>query len=186
MPRSLTLTALALAAATATLSAQNRSLGFGRADWCDTFGDNRRASHCEIQEATVASASSFDVDANANGGIAVRGWDRQDAHVRARISAVADSDARARQIVAGVRLTTDGGRIRAEGPSLGDNEHWSVSFELQVPRDARMNLEARNGGIAIENFQGTATFRTVNGGIAVTDVSGDMRGETTNGDRKSV
>ena len=32
MPRSLTLTALALAAATATLPAQNRTLGFGRAD----------------------------------------------------------------------------------------------------------------------------------------------------------
>jgi DUF4097 and DUF4098 domain-containing protein YvlB len=184
MPRSLILTVLLLLTAVASLPAQNRTRdsGFGRQDWCEQdSGDRRRASHCEIREETLPGQASLDVDARTNGGIRVRGWDSRDTHLRARISASARTESRARDIVDAVRIVTEGGRIRPEGPSLDGNEYWSVSFELQVPRDARLRLDARNGGIAIEDFRGSADFRTTNGGISVVDVSGDIRGETTNG-----
>jgi hypothetical protein len=42
-------------------------------------------------------------------------------------------------------------------------------------------LATHNGGIAIEGFRGTATFRAQNGGVSLTDVGGDLRGGTTNG-----
>ena len=50
-----------------------------------------------------------------------------------------------------------------------------------MPRDGRLSLTTRNGGITIQDFRGTATFQARNGGVSLTDVGGDIRGETTNG-----
>src|SRR5207248_7735761 len=116
-----------------------------------------------------------------NGGIAVRGWDRTDVLVRAKVVAYADTDAAAEQVAAGVRIDTAGGRVRADGPDTTDDSHWSVSFEAQVPRTAVLTLNAHNGGISIEQFRGTAEFRALNGGVSLTDVAGDIRGATPNG-----
>ena len=53
--------------------------------------------------------------------------------------------------------TPRGGRVRADGPDTsGREESWSVSFELNVPRTAMLTLKTNNGGIAIDDFRGTA------------------------------
>ena len=101
--------------------------------------------------------------------------------VRARVVGYADTDAEARRIVSGVRVTTTGGSVRADGPDGGADARWSVSFEVQVPRTALLTLNTNNGGISIEDFHGTAKFRAHNGGVSLDNVSGDIRGETTNG-----
>ena len=103
--------------------------------------------------------------------------DRGDVMVRARIVGYAETDAEARRVVSGVRIVTAGGSVRADGPDA----QWSVSFEIQVPRTALLTLSTNNGGISIEDFQGTAKFRARNGGVSLSNVSGDIRGETTNG-----
>ena len=174
---------MALATAlTAAAVAQSRTQGFGRAGtaWCNDNGNGDRASYCEVREEAVSGVNPLDVDAGRNGGIRVRGWDRVDVLVRARIVGYADTDAEARRIVSGVRVVTTGGSVRAEGPD-GGASHWSVSFELQVPRTALLTLNTNNGGISIEDFHGTAKFRAHNGGVKLDNVSGDIRGETTNG-----
>ena len=129
----------------------------------------------------MSGVNPLDVDAGRNGGIRVRGWDRGDVLVRARIVGHAETDAEARRVVSGVRLVTAGGSVRAEGPDGGRDARWSVSFEIQVPRTALLTLNTNNGGISIEDFQGTAKFRARNGGVTLNNVSGDIRGETTNG-----
>jgi DUF4097 and DUF4098 domain-containing protein YvlB len=160
--------------------AQSRRGAFGRSadSWCNDNGNGDRASHCEVREATIA-ANNLDIDAGRNGGIHVRGADRTDALVRAKIVGSADTDAEARRIVAAVQIDTAGGRVRADGPS-GDTQ-WSVSFEVEVPRDAMLTLNTHNGGIAIDDFRGTAQFRAQNGGVSLRHVAGDIRGATTNG-----
>jgi len=185
MVRALLLTTTVAAALGAVVFAQSRDRQFGRSssDWCGDRGDRDRPFHCEVREATIGGANPVDIDASPNGGIRVRGWDRGDVLVRSRISAQADSDAEARALVSGTRVDTAGGSIRVVGPDrAGDrNGGWSVSFEVQVPRNAVLTLTTRNGGIAIEDFGGSAKFRTTNGGISLTNVGGDIRGETTNG-----
>ena len=180
----LCMTAALFVAAALTLPAQVRD-DFGRADWCqdsrNSFGPNRSASHCEVRQSTLSGQQTIDVDAGANGGIAVRGWDSADVHVRARVSAYAPTDAEARAIVSQVTLSTTGGRIRAEGPDMRRDASWSASFEVLVPRNAGLTLNAQNGGLSLGNFSGSANMRTVNGGVAVADVSGDIRGRTQNG-----
>src|SRR5205823_955193 len=140
-----------------------------------------RASHCEAREATIGGANPLDIDAGRNGGIRVRGWDRGDVLVRSIIHTTADTDADARRIASAVRVDTTGSSVRAEGPSTSGDEHWSVSFELQVPRTAMLTLTTQNGGISIADFRGTAKFTARNGGVTLNNVGGDLRGETTNG-----
>src|SRR4051812_28472836 len=147
----------------------------------DRSYDSDRASHCEIREDTIGGANPLDIDAGHNGGIHVRGWDRGDVQVRSRIQANADTDADARRIVAGVRIDTGGGRIRADGPDTGGDANWSVSFEINVPRTAMLTLTTNNGGISIDDFRGSAKFHARNGGLTLNNVGGDIRGETTNG-----
>jgi putative adhesin len=175
--------ALTLAAALATAaSAQTRSRsGRTNAEWCDQVGDGDRATHCEVRELTIGAANPIEVDAGRNGGITVRGWDRGDALVRARIVGYGDTEADAARVTSAVRVDGAGGVIRADGPSSDDRQSWNVSYEISVPRTAMLTLTANNGGIVIEDFRGTATFHTKNGGINLRDVGGDIRGETTNG-----
>jgi DUF4097 and DUF4098 domain-containing protein YvlB len=181
------LTAAITTAITAALvaggSAQTRnrdSTRTGNSGCNDSWNDDR-ASFCEMREDTIGGANPIEVDAAPNGGIRVHGWDRGDVQVRSKIQASARTDADARRVASSVRVDTAGGHIHAEGPSSNRDEQWSVSFEISVPRNAMLTLRSVNGGIAIDDFRGTATFHTTNGGVTLNNVGGDLRGETTNG-----
>jgi hypothetical protein len=185
MFRTALLTAVVAAALVGAGTAQSRgrvTTRTGSLSCNDRDRDSDRVTRCEVREDTIGGANPLDIDAGRNGGIRVLGWDRGDVLVRARIEAQADTDADARRLVAGVRIDTSGGRVRADGPdTLDRDESWSVSFEIDVPRNAMLTLNTNNGGIAIDDFRGTATFHAKNGGLALHNVGGDLRGETTNG-----
>jgi hypothetical protein len=186
MARTLWTTLLVLATVAVTnLPAQrgrDRDFGLSQEEWCR---DARRSDVCEVREDTLNNVRVVDLDARGNGGVSIRGWDRPDVHVRARVVVYADSDAEARQIASEVKLVTTGGRIRVDGPSRERgwwrDRGWSVSFELQVPRSSELTVGATNGGVSVRDVRGRMDLRTVNGGLSLEDVSGDIRGETTNG-----
>jgi DUF4097 and DUF4098 domain-containing protein YvlB len=183
MPRTHCVAAVAaLSLLATTASAQSRRYDSDD-DWCRDGSRGRQARHCEVRESTMQGVNPIDIDAGQNGGIKLRGWDRADVLVRARIEAYAESDAEARSLASGVRIETTGTSVRAEGPSTRDrdNQHWSVSFDIQVPRAAMVTLRTVNGGISIDDFHGTAKFRASNGGVSLTNVGGDISGQTTNG-----
>jgi putative adhesin len=182
MPRVFAAATLVIVAAVAG-SAQSRSGRSVRPDGCDgswSFDDDR-VSRCEIRETTMPGFNPIDVDAGRNGGIRVRGSDRGDVFVRSRIVASGATDADARRVLGGVRVTASGGLLRAEGPATNENENWAVSFDLEVPRTAMLTLNTNNGGVRIEDFHGVAEFHARNGGITLANVGGDIHGETTNG-----
>lgn len=186
MLRAISVTTVLVAATAAALLGQgrdrDRAQTFGRtADLtCDEVRGDRRATNCEIREEAL-SGSTLDVDASPNGGIRVRGWDRGETLVRARVVTYARTDSDARALASEVRVTTSGGRVRADGPNNGRNESWSVSFDVQVPRDAQLTLNTVNGGISIYDFRGSARFQARNGGVSLSQIGGDIRGETVNG-----
>jgi len=178
MLRALLLTTTVAAALAAGVSAQSRNRG-ANSD-CDRAGSDREV-YCEVREETMNGANPLDVDTGGNGGINIRGWDRADVHMRARIVAHADSEAEAKQIVAGVRIDTAGGTIRADGPRTDRGANWSVNIELQVPHNAILTLNTRNGGISVNDVRGQVTLHTVNGGVSLTNVNGNVHGDTKNG-----
>lgn len=161
-------------------AAQSRRQGFNVSPGCSGW-DWSHPSYCEDRDATI-SAGPLDIDASPNGGIRIRGSNRSDVLVHARVQGVGDTTDDARRVANGVRIETSGGQIRAQGPDRTDRDHWwSVSYELEVPRFSQLTLTTHNGGISIEDFRGTAMLHTQNGGVSLRSVGGDIRGETTNG-----
>ena len=136
MLRVVLVTAALTAALAAPALAQSRDRGFGRsADaWCNDGSSGDRASHCEVRDATIAGNNPLDIDAGQNGGIRVRGSDRSDVLVRAKIVGYADTEADARRVVSGVRVDTAGGRVRAREHL---RQHWPSLLPLLGPLCAR-------------------------------------------------
>lgn len=143
----------------------------------NNWSHNGRESVNELREVTIPAGGTITVDGRQNGGVSIKGEDRSDILVRSCVQAWAESREAAKTKLAAIKINTSG-TIRAEA---GDDDHWSVSFELIVPRSSNVNLTARNGGIAIRGIDGNAEFETQNGGVFLSDVAGNFKGRTTNG-----
>ena len=135
---------------------------------------------CDVREHTLP-AGPLTVDAGRNGGIRVTAWDRNEIQVQAIVTANARREEDARQLASGVQVQAGSGRVASSGPTTSGREWWSVSFRISVPRRNDLELNANNGGISIDNVNGTIRFDTTNGGVTLRDLAGDVRGETRNG-----
>ncbi len=140
-----------------------------------------RANHCEINETTLGALNSLTVDGGLNGGVSVKGWQKNEILVRAKVQTQADTDARARDIAREVTIRTGGGHIIAEGPTHQGHESWAVSYEVFVPQRIDLNLTAHNGGIHIGGVNGQIEFATTNGGVSLERLAGSVHGHTVNG-----
>lgn len=147
----------------------------------DLLNHDRIKNHCEIKEQTLPATGSVNVDGKRNGGVSIKGWDRNEVLLRYRVQTAAPSQAEADQLAREIRVETNGHRIQAEGPEERDNYHWYVTYEVFVPRRTNLSLEARNGGISISDVYGKIDFSTTNGGVSLRKVGGAVRGSTTNG-----
>ena len=147
----------------------------------DWRGNDRLQSHCEIKEQTLPAGGLITVDGKQNGGISIKGWERNEVLVRSRIQTQAPTQAEADQLAKEVRVETAGLSIHAEGPQTRDDYQWYVSYEIFVPRRSDLSLQAHNGGISISDVSGRIDFKTLNGGVSLRRVGGTVRGSTTNG-----
>jgi DUF4097 and DUF4098 domain-containing protein YvlB len=140
-----------------------------------------RASHCEINETTIPATPHLTVDGGVNGGVRVRGWQKNEILVRAKVQTQADTDAQARALAGRITIHTGGGRVIADGPANERHENWSVSYEVFVPQQIDLSLKAHNGGIHIADVRGHIEFATTNGGVTLQRLAGNVQGQTTNG-----
>jgi len=157
------------------------SAAAGQTTCDDDWSDGDRERWCEMREQSLPVTSRIDIDAGANGGISVEGWDRDRIELRAKVWAYASSESRAEAMVDDIRIEVSNGRIQADGPDQRRRESWGVSYELRVPRDTDLDLETLNGGIGITNVNGDTRFRAVNGGVHLERMAGRVEGRTTNG-----
>jgi len=148
--------------------------------WCRQDGWNDRPRYCEVREATLPAGSLLTVDSRPNGGIQVQGGDGNAVRLRVKIVANAASEAEAKDVVNEVRLEL-GDTVRAVRPGRSDARSWSASYRLEVPRGSRLKLQADNGGLSLDRFDGQAELHTVNGGLHLDQVGGHVQGETVNG-----
>ena len=174
-------TAVVGLASLAPLSAQQLAQS---QDWCrDQRWGNDRYGACEVRQYTLMSGGgTLSIDAAPNGGIQVTGGTRGDVLIEARVVATADSEARAREILASVRIDAVSDKVSADGPSgLGRREGWHVSYRASVPTHTSLSLRSTNGGISISDVEGRIEARTVNGGVKFTNLAGEVTGRTSNG-----
>lgn len=150
--------------------------------WCDDgwHGGRDREQYCEVREETISAVGNLTVDGGPNGGITVRGWDRNEILVRSKVQTYAHTASAARDLASAVRVES-GSFIRAEGPRTSNHEHWAVSFRVFVPRRINLALETTNGGIDISEVIGRIQFDATNGGVRLVGLGGDVQGRTTNG-----
>jgi hypothetical protein len=172
--------ALCLAASAAFAQKEN-SRGSLTCHDQDNYGNDSRAQHCEVKEQAIAATGTINVDGMQNGGISVKGWERNEGLVRYRIQTQAATQAEADNLASQIRITTAGGQIRAEGPEQGRNTNWSVTYEIFVPRQTDLSLQTHNGGISISEVRGRINFEAVNGGVALRHLAGNVTGQTVNG-----
>jgi hypothetical protein len=151
--------------------------------WCQEDGNwgSRGERFCEVRETSWRASGPVIADSRPNGGIEVKGWNRDEVRLRVRITANAPSVEEARALVSQVRVETEGG-VKVTGPeNRTRNRQWHASIRLDVPRNTELDLQADNGGIHIGDFTGRAKFSTVNGGIHLEGVGGRIEGTTVNG-----
>lgn len=143
---------------------------------------NERPHACRIRETGMRPTSgTLTVDPGENGAIAIYGWDRDSIAVVAKIQAGARSEEDARQLLDGVRIDAAGSTIRASGPETGRRQHWSVSFDVYVPRHTDLALTTENGPISIADVTGTMNLRARNGPVSLDGVGGDITARVQNG-----
>ena len=156
-------------------------------DWLDSCRDGRnrwnddRERFCEVREKRISRTRMLDVDGRENGSVSVHGWDRSEVLVLAKIQADGEDASDAKDVASRVNIMTDDGRVRAEGPSTRRRQSWAVSYEIWTPRQTELHVSTHNGGIRVDDMDARLDLGAVNGGIALNRVSGDVRGETTNG-----
>jgi Putative adhesin len=170
---------LFLLATVATAQSQDRAEHWR--DNCERGWNSGRARFCELRTYTISPATRISVDGGDNGGVTFIGENRRDVRIVARVQTSADDDATATAIAREIRIFTDGGQIRAEGPSHRNHTSWSVSYDVYVPSQTNLEANTENGGISAENVRGEMNFEATNGGIHLSDVGGSVRARTTNG-----
>ena len=143
---------------------------------------NHSNNFAQAREERLPTAPVNYVDPGQNGSIRVHASDQPDVLVKACIQTWAPSDSEARDLALRVRITKGAGHIEASGPQEGGSgSNWSVSYEIWMPSNSAVKLDAYNGSISVEGVQGRIRFHTLNGSVKLSDVSGDVEGETTNG-----
>lgn len=148
----------------------------------DNWQSDRLVSHCEIKEQTLpASDGTIAIDGRVNGGVSVKGWDRNEILMRARIQTTAPSETEANDLFKQIGIETAGSKIFASGPPNRSDHWWTVSYEVFVPRRSNLSLKTNNGGISIADVNGRLEFSALNGGVNLRRVGGSVRGGTTNG-----
>jgi len=149
---------------------------------CNDRGDRGRPQNCLIKDLTVpATGGAVSVDGKKNGGVSVKGWDRGEVFVRAKIQTWADTESEAQALTGQISIETGGGRIQAEGPSTSGDSGWAVSFEVFVPHSSNLNLKTHNGGVSIADVRGQIEFEALNGGVSLKRLAGNVKGNTVNG-----
>ena len=145
-------------------------------------GNENREHHRELRDvAWRASGGALEVDCGRNGGVIVTGWGRDSIRVVARVQAEAESQSRADELARGVRIVNQGGKLSAEGPDTGEDESWSVTFDVLAPRNRTLRLEAENGPVCVADMNGTMELVTVNGPMVLSAISGEVHARTENG-----
>src|SRR5262245_34845156 len=74
---------------------------------CNDNWDKGRPQNCVIKEQTIpASGGTITVDGKKNGGVSVKGWDRGEIFVRAKIQTWGDTEAEAQALTGQIQIET--------------------------------------------------------------------------------
>jgi hypothetical protein len=77
-----------------------------------------------------------------------------------------------------IHVAVEGGALVSRGP---DHDDWTVTYKITAPRGAQLDIESRNGPLALKDIDGDFVVRLKNGPLALHNVGGNVDAVTTNG-----
>ena len=86
--------------------------------------------------------------------------------------------ARRQEDLSAIRVSVDGGELRATGPK---GRRWFVQYRILVPDGANVDIETDNGPLAFRDVDGTVVARASNGPLSLKNLSGNVNATTKNG-----
>lgn len=124
-----------------------------------------------------ASTAALTMHLDTSGGIAVSGWDRDDYQVTACKIASGATHEEAADRLKQIDVGFDGGHLSLSGPS----DDTLVYFLVRAPKNAVLDLAAKNSPLDLRDIQGTITARAENGPIALAGCRGNIQVDAENG-----
>lgn len=135
----------------------------------------------EQRELSLEGVERIKVRTSQEGGLSVRGWNRSNARLIICRYAVASSKAHAMRVLDSITIGSRNGEIAAYGPEIDGTQAWWVNMILYVPRKAAIDIDSKNGGVAIRNMNGRVTAHATTGGISVAQSTGRYKITTISG-----
>lgn len=126
---------------------------------------------------TKAEAPTFHVNAEANGGVQVQGWDKDTYSVTLCKAAEQGSDVE--NVLNQIKMNFSGGTLGVTGPSSHNN--WTAHLLIKAPRAAAMDLHVNNGPMSVYKVDGSLKLRAVNGPVSVRGCTGSLDLSAENG-----
>jgi DUF4097 and DUF4098 domain-containing protein YvlB len=163
----------------------NLSINSNDADRCSDLrvssNDGEVAQLNESVTLAPRDLSALELEDKAGRSIVrVRGWDRAEYTVETCKIAVADSKSAAETLARGISVSRSAGRLTTAGPTSNEG-NWHVYFIVHAPKNAKLDLETKNGPISIEGIAGNTRVRAVNGPVSLKNCAGMVDAQTTNG-----
>jgi DUF4097 and DUF4098 domain-containing protein YvlB len=120
-----------------------------------------------------------------NGNISVAGRDLNGCEMTAGITARGNSEQEAADLADAVIVTLvpsqQGLTVNIKKPESELAKHISVSLDIKMPAQNRLDLKTSNGNISINNIGLDAVLGTTNGNIYTERTPGPVRANTSNG-----
>ena len=127
--------------------------------------------------APARNGGTLYLDLKTGGGVTIRGWDKQEVLVRARLSGRDWRDTR-------VTLEPSNGDATLESvfERYSNNQSTSHDFDIQLPREFNVRIRSSGGSVNIANVNGTFTGSTGGGEIDIRNVNGRVDISTGGGE----
>jgi len=140
-------------------------------DDCSTRGfrfDGRRA-HVIEESFDAPSLRTVKV---TNAPVSIRGGNARTYTITVCKAAADEAD------LNNIHVAVEGGALVSRGP---DHDDWTVTYKITAPSGAQLDIESRNGPLALRDIDGNFVVRLKNGPLALRNVGGNVDAETTNG-----
>ena len=141
------------------------------------FDDKPAIVQSEERSFAKADVSKLTLIAEENGGMQVRGWDKDTYSVTLCKAAAPDGEAQG--LLGRIKLNFDNGRVSVSGPSNHDD--WTAYLLVRTPKDAALDLRVTNGPMSILGVEGSVTAHATNGPVTLKDSKGEISLTAENG-----
>lgn len=142
---------------------------------------HRYSSVLRDEESRTLPNQPLNLVADHNGGIQISTWDNPNFSVKLCKEVAGDSNDQGRRILQEIKLAVDGNTVSVSSLDRDDDYSLGTLLLVRAPRDAKVSMSVKNGGISVRRFTGTADAKAQNGGISLRDSSGKLTAHAENG-----